>query len=180
MRTWFIAALSLFCLGAGCALAQAQAPAPAGANGEIQKALSLADQGRCREALPLLRARLTQVADKKLRLSAAMAQARCGMATADYDTAVSALLQMKRLAPADPQVLYIWTHYFSQLADRSAQQLVGTAPQSIEAKKLQAEALESQQKWAEASKIYREILQKDPQAPEIHYRLAQILLEQPS
>jgi predicted Zn-dependent protease len=140
----------------------------------------LADEGRCHEALTALRPRLTRIADKKLRISAAMAQARCGMAVGDSDAAVSALLEMKRLAPSDPQVLYIWTHYFSQLADRSAQQLVSTAPQSIEAQKLRAEALESQQKWAEASSLYREILGKDPQAPEIHYRLAQILLEQSS
>jgi tetratricopeptide (TPR) repeat protein len=167
------------CVGAERGLAQTPS-APATAGIDLQKGLSLADEGRCREALPALRNGVAHIADKKLRLSAAMAQARCGMAVADYDAAVSALLQMKRLAPLDPQVLYVWTHYFSQLADRTARQLVSVAPESIEAKKLQAEALESQQKWAEASGLYREILQKDPQAADIHYRLAQILLEQPS
>jgi predicted Zn-dependent protease len=178
-----IAMLKLVSYGLwACALAVSvvaqSAAAPAG--GSVPQALSLAQKGRCKEALPILRADATHIADKKLRLAAFMAEARCGMGIGDYETAVTALLQMKRDAPRDPEVLYTWTHYFSQLANIAAQQLVETAPISVQVQKLNAEALESQGKWDEASAAYRRILETDPKAPEIHYHLAQIILSQPS
>lgn len=170
--------LSLVLIGmvALCVLAQKPSTSYEGA---VQQALALAEKGHCKEALPALRANLVHISQTKLRLSAAKAQARCAMSVGDDSTAVSALLQMKRDAPRDPEVLYIWAHYFSQLANGAAEQLTQSSPNSIEAQRLNAEALESQGKWEEASAAYRHILESAPDAPDIHYRLAQIILQQP-
>ena len=136
----------------------------------------MAEQGRCREALPVLRSGLPRMTDKDQRVSAAMAEAKCGMALDDYSAAIAGLLQMKRDAPQNPEVLFVWAHYFSQIANRAAQELAATEPDSVQALRLEAEALESQGKVDQATTVYRRILEKDPGAREIHYRLAQILL----
>ena len=166
--------LAVFAL-AMCTSAQTNSARP---GISMQQALALAQKGDCEKALPVLRRGLARIADTKLRLSAAMAQARCGMSLGDYDSSIVGLLQMKRDAPGDPEVLYIWSHYLQQIADRTVEALVKTAPDSVAAQKLNAEAFESQSKWEEASAAYRRILDQDPKAPEIHYRLAHIVLEQ--
>jgi tetratricopeptide (TPR) repeat protein len=54
-----------------------------------------------------------------------------------------------------------------------------TAPNSVEAHKLNAEALEAQGKWDEAEKEYKSILQKNPQLAGIHFLLGRLLLSRP-
>src|SRR5262249_505120 len=44
-----------------------------------KQAVTLAEQGRCSEALPILTSNIGHVADKQLRYRFAMAAARCGM-----------------------------------------------------------------------------------------------------
>lgn len=153
---------------------------PSTSGTSVQQAVAFAQKGRCKEALPILREGVPRIADKKARLSAAMAEAKCGMAVADYESAVAGLLRMKHDAPNDPEVLYIWAHYFSQLANIAAQQLVETAPISVQVQRLNAEALESQGKFDEATAAYRHILETEPNTPEIHYHLAQIILNNPA
>lgn len=168
----------------GCALllgshTLAQNPGPAAA-GTPAQAIKLAQGGRCAEALPLLKReqpRLAHSADKALKYSAAMAMVRCAMALDQEQSATEILLQMKRDFPGDPEVLYMATHYFSELGIRAAQQLQAQAPSSSQARRLEAEALESQGKNDEAAAIYNAILQADPKTPGIHYRLGQIDLD---
>ena len=105
-----------------------------------------------------------------------MGQARCAMAVDDTPNAVSALMLLKREFPDDPEVLFICTHYFSQLAMRSSQELAVKAPTSIQARRLEAEAFESQGKWDEAVGMYRGILKDNPKEPGIHYRVGQVLI----
>jgi Flp pilus assembly protein TadD len=114
--------------------------------------------------------------DKQLKYHAEMAMVRCAMALDDEETATGALLRLRRDSPDDPEVLYIATHYFSELGMRASQQLEAKAPASYQARKLQAEALESQGKGDEAAAIYQKILLENPKTPGIHYRLGQIEL----
>jgi hypothetical protein len=57
------------------------------------------------------------------------------------ETAVESLLLLKREFPGDPEVLYTSTHFFSELASRSSQELAARAPTSPQAQQLEAEAL---------------------------------------
>ncbi len=141
-----------------------------------QRALKLAEDGRCQEALPLLQRSLPHVTDKQLRYHTAMGQARCAMAREDAQTAVSTLMLLKREFPDDPEVMYICVHYFSQMASRTSQELAAKAPASFQARRLEAEAFESQGKWDEAAGMYRGILKDNPNEPGVHYRLGQALL----
>ena len=141
-----------------------------------QNALKLVQQGKCQEALPTLKRALPRLTDKDLKYHTAMGITRCAMSVQDDQTSADALLLLMRDFPGDPEVLYIATHYFSEMGMRAAQELTSKDPSSSQARKLQAEALESQGKNNEASDVYNSILRDHPQTPGIHYRLGQILL----
>jgi tetratricopeptide (TPR) repeat protein len=170
---------------APCCLAQAQTsaatPAPKSAAAvdfaaSAAQGVGLAEKGRCREALPLLKKSIPHLTDKQSKFEAAMASARCAMSLDQVETTVQTLLLLNREYPHNPEVLYVTIHYFSELANRSEQDLVSSAPGSYQAHKLDAEGLESQEKWDEAAAEYRRILEENPKLPEIHYRLGRILL----
>jgi tetratricopeptide (TPR) repeat protein len=98
------------------------------------------------------------------------------MSLGQTETVVEALLLLRREFPRDPAVLYTATHFFSELASRSSQELAAAAPNSTQARQLEAEAFESQGRWDEATAQYKKILGDDPTAPGIHYRLGRIFL----
>ena len=172
----------LICLALAPAPLSAQNPSYKTAKPEVPsmaQAVSLAETGHCNEALPVLKG-VSRIAEKDLRYHAAMAQARCAMSVQDTPTAVSALMLLQHDFPTDPEVLYICTHFFSQLANRAAQELVDTAPTSPQVQKLNAESLESAEKWDDAIATYRRILDQDPQQHDVHYHIAQIMLNRPA
>jgi tetratricopeptide (TPR) repeat protein len=168
----------------GAALAQgaAAAPPPKSAPGAVDfsgsaaQGVGLAEKGRCREALPLLKKAIPHLSDKQLKFEAAMASARCAMSLDQVETTADTLLLLNREYPHNPEVLYVTVHYFSELANRAEQDLVSSAPGSYQVHKLDAEGLESQEKWDEAAGEYRKILEENPKLPDIHYRLGRILL----
>jgi tetratricopeptide (TPR) repeat protein len=176
-------------LVAPCCVGQAQTTAPTASTTPTPKSapavdfaasaaqgIGLAEKGRCREALPLLKKSIPHLNDKQLKFEAAMASARCAMSLDQVETTVDTLLLLDREYPHNPEVLYVTVHYFSELANRSEQDLVNSAPESYQVHKLDAEGLESQEKWDEAAAEYRTILEGNPKLPEIHYRLGRILL----
>jgi len=141
-----------------------------------KQALALAQKGRCREALPLLKRSTSRLSDKQLKYQSAMATARCAMSLDETETAVNALLLLNREFPRDPQVLYTTTHFYAELASRASQELAAVAPDSAEAQQLEAESFESQGNWDKAATQYKKILEQNPHAPGIHYRLGRLFL----
>lgn len=157
----------------GCVALFAQTAA---ADASVQHGIQLVETGRCTEALPLFERGLPHVTDKSLRYRGEMAEVRCAMAVNDQQIAADTLFHLQRESPGNPEVLYIQTHMFSDLAMRAAQELQQRDPTSYQAQRLQAEGLESQGKQEEAAAIYRDILKDHPDVPGIHYRLGQIAL----
>lgn len=141
------------------------------------QAIDLAHTGHCKEALSPLKRMIPQLADKALKYDAEISLLRCAMALDEEETAVSTLLRLKHDEPDNPEVLYLATHYFSELGMRAAQQLQARAPASYQVRRLEAEALESQGKSDEAAAIYRKILEENKNIPGIHYHLGQIALD---
>jgi len=138
------------------------------------QAIVLAQKGRCREALPLLKKSISQLTDKQLRYQTEMLTARCAMSLDQTESAVRALLILNREFPRDPDVLYTTTHFYSELASRASQELAATAPNSPQAEQLEAEGFESQGNLDKAAAQYTQILQQAPNTPGIHYRLGRI------
>ena len=170
---WLLALGCIACLSASAAAQQPRANTPAAS---VQHGIDLVETGQCKQALPLLTRGLPRITDKTFRYHAQMAVVRCAMALDEQQTAVDALLALQRESPDDPETLYVSAHLFSQIGMRAAQRLQQRAPDSYQAKRLQAEALESQGKNEQAAEIYRDILKTNPKISGIHYRLGQIAL----
>ena len=143
------------------------------------KAIELAEQGRCQESLPTLRKVLMRSASSEERKKAGVLGVRCAMKSGDRVIAGDLLAQLGKQFPNDPDVLYVLAHAYSDLSIRAAGQLAEQSPQSVEARRMNAEALEIQGKWDEAAKQYQEILAQDPKMPGIHYLIGRILLSKP-
>ena len=144
-----------------------------------ERGISLGTRGHCKEAMPILKKVIPKVQDKDLLHDAVMARAQCGMATDQRDVVAESLIVLTREFPGDPKVLYITTRYYSELANRTAQDLIQKSPSSPEAETLIAEAFQAQGKWDDAAAQYRKILEQNPNQPGIHYQLGRILLSKP-
>ena len=161
--------VGLLCASAWAQSAGHKAPSP-------QDALDLADHGRCAEALPVLK-RAAQATDKQVSYRAALAGARCAMTLDRRADALELLAILARKFPDDPEAAYTSARYLSQLANQTAEHLAATAPNSVQVHKMNAEVLESQGKGDEAIADYRKLLAQDPKLPELHFRIARLLLE---
>lgn len=168
--------IAVTCIAPLIAHGQVASKATSTGGGETaERGIALASKGLCKEALPLLK-KSAQTTDKNLRYDVLMATARCAMSLDQTDTAVRTLLELNRLFPRDPEVLFNTTHYYSDLASRASQELAASAPTSAQAEQLEAESLESQGDLDKASTEYRKILEQYPQRRGIHYRLGRLLL----
>jgi tetratricopeptide (TPR) repeat protein len=153
---------------------------PTAAANTLDSALAQAEKGYCKESLSTLRSAMHRVLEKELQYRVDMAAARCAMAIGEGTVAIEALLQLRTQFPQNPEVLYTSARFLSLLADQAAQELVKNAPDSYQAAELNAESLESQQRWDDAVAAYRKILEQHPKLPEMHFRIARILLERSS
>jgi len=175
MPRFFRIGLSVIALVWFNTLLPGQAAAPGNAS-SAERGLALAQKGRCKEALPLLKTSNAVLQDKQLKYRTLMATARCAMALEQTEPAVEALLRLNREFPHDPEVLYTATHFYSQLATMASQELAATAPTSSQTELLEGEAYESQEKWDAAMTEYQKILGQYPNLPSIHYRIARVHL----
>jgi tetratricopeptide (TPR) repeat protein len=164
----------------GSLCAQSAKPGDADASTLARKGVQLAESGRCSEALPILKRSSSRVPDKDLKVKAGLATVHCAMTTGTLDLALTALQWLNREFPADPDVLYVSTHAYSDLSTRAAQDLGRIAPKSYQAHELNAEALEVQGKWDQAQKEYETILRQNPGLRGIHFRLGRLLLSKPN
>src|SRR5580704_16598959 len=158
----FSAAASLLILVPSKAQAPAKAAAAAPSPQNPQRAMSLAESGRCIEALPLLKNSIHQVTDRDLKKRIGLLGLNCAMThNAPYDS-LDFLAVLNREFPRDPDVLYTAAHAFSDLSLRASQDLVREAPFSYQVHELNAEALETQGRWQEAAAEYQKIIDLDP------------------
>jgi predicted Zn-dependent protease len=145
----------------------------------LERAIDLAAKRRCDEAVPILNDLTPRVTAKDLKYRALMAAARCGIRQHDGRATVNSLLALRHDYPQDPEVLYLTTQVFLQIAVHASEDLAAIAPDSYQVLELEAETLESQGKWEEAGVIYKRILDKNPKLPNIHSRLGHVILTRP-
>src|ERR1700678_1744691 len=141
-----------------------------------EKAISLAEQGRCQASLAGLKQAMKGQVVAGTRKQAGVLGVRCALDVDDRDCALEFIHLLNKQFAQDPDVLFVVVHASSDLSTRTAQDLGRTAPQSLAAHKLNAEALEMQGKWEPAQLEYEAIIQKDPNARGIHFLLGRLLL----
>ena len=167
-------------LGASSAAQDSGKTPAANPNAAAEHAATLAESGHCTEALPLLKKSLAHLSDKDQQKRAGFDGVRCASALQQDDQLLDFIRILNRQFPHDPEVLYVSVHAYSDLSSRTALELARTAPKSIPALKLDAEAMELQGKWDDAENDYRKILAANPNYPGIHFLLARILLSKPN
>ncbi len=144
-----------------------------------EKAISLAEQGRCAESISGLKHAMGASVPADVRKQAGVLGIRCSLEMDDRDSTGEFIRLLTRQFRKDPDVLFVIVHAYSDLSTRTAQDLGRDAPQSIAAHKLNAEALEMEGKWQPAQLEYEAIIQKDPNARGIHFLLGRLLLSRP-
>jgi tetratricopeptide (TPR) repeat protein len=145
-----------------------------------EHAATLAESGRCTEALPVLAKSAAHITDKELQKRVSLDGVRCATTLQQMEPLQELLRLLSRQFPHDPEVLYVLTHAYSDLATRAAAELATSAPTSIPALELDADASEPQGKWDQAEKDYRKILEQNPRYPGMHFRLARMILSKPN
>jgi Tfp pilus assembly protein PilF len=171
---FLVAAFSFF-----SASAQQPGTAPPDAHISPQQAITLANQGHCRESISALQRAMTPQTPAETRKLAGVVGIRCSLAIDDRLATLNFIRLLSGDFGHDPDVLYVIVHAYSDLTTRTALDLARSAPQSAAAHKLNAEALEEQGKWDPAELEYEEILKKDPDAQGIHFLMGRLLLSRP-
>ena len=150
----------------------AQVPNPA------EHATELAEQGRCAEAIPLVKAEVKRVEDSRLKRRLGAAGVRCAMALNRRVDAANLMVWLEQQFPGDAEVLFLAVHVYSDLHLSAWQELIASAPDSPLVVQLNAEAFEKQGDWKKAVGQYRILLQREPEMPGVHYRIGRLLLVQ--
>jgi tetratricopeptide (TPR) repeat protein len=144
-----------------------------------EKAVASAEQGHCRENISALKSAMAAQVPAVTRKQAGVVGVRCALAIDNRDATLEFIRLLNKQFPRDPDVLFVVVHAYSDLSTRAAQELGRTAPQSLAAHKLNAEALEEQGKWDPAQLEYEEMIRKEPSARGIHFLLGRLLLSRP-
>ena len=141
-------------------------------------AMVLSEQGHFQQALPGLEKGFHQSADPELKRMSGLRLERAYTSVHDDAKAIETALELQRVYPDDPGVLYYSSKIFGNQAFRSAQKLFQTAPKSTWGVMAAAEAHESQGNLDQAIGEYRDVLKLDPARPNVHFRIGRALLAQ--
>jgi len=139
-------------------------------------AMSLSELGRYTEALPGLEKGFHQSTDLAIRRMCGLQLERAYTGLERDSKAVEVALQLNRLYPDDPEVLYHTGKVYGNFAYLTMHKLAQVAPESVWRHEAAAEAFESQGANESAIPEYRLVLALDPHRPGIHYRLGRTLL----
>jgi tetratricopeptide (TPR) repeat protein len=139
-------------------------------------AMSLSEVGRYRDALPGLEKSFRQPVDPALKRLSGLQLMRAYTGLQRDSKAVELALELNRLYPNDPEVLYHKARIFANSAYLTMQRLAQVAPNSVWRHQAAAEAYQSQGSYNQAIREYHEVLALEPQRPGIHFHLGRALL----
>jgi tetratricopeptide (TPR) repeat protein len=140
-------------------------------------AISLSELGRYDEALPGLEKNFRRSTDPEAKRMCGLQLERAYTGLQRDNKAVEVALELNRLFPNDPEILYHNGKIFGNFAFLDMQKLVRVAPTSVWRHLAAAEAQESQGAYAPAIAEYERVLELDPRRPGVHYRLGRTLLQ---
>ena len=161
---------------AALALQQAIKLKPTLPNTDVLLAMSLSELGQYQEALPALQKGFKRVTDPALKRASGLQLQRAYTGLRQDDKAVEIALELTRLYPKDPEVLYHAGRLFANYAYLSTVKMAEVAPDSLWLHLASGEAYESQGRLDVAIREYKEVLSLQPNRPGVHYRIGRALL----
>jgi tetratricopeptide (TPR) repeat protein len=134
-------------------------------------AMSLSELGHYNEALAGLEKGFRQSSDLEIKRMCGLELERSYTALKKDNKSVEVALELNRLYPDDPEILYQTGKVYGNFAFLTMEKLAQVAPGSVWRHLAAAEAHESQGSYSEAIQEYQEVLRLDPNRPAIHYRI---------
>ena len=140
--------------------------------------MAQAELGRFAEALPGLEKGFKQSADAEVRRMCGLQLERAYTGLKRDSKAVEVAMELNRLYPDDPEILYQTGRIYGNFAFLTMQKLAEVAPSSVWRHLAAAEADESQGSYSLSITEYRQVLALEPYRPggSVHYRLGRTLL----
>lgn len=157
-------------------LRQALKLKPALPNTDVLLAMSLSELGRYSEALPGLEKGFRRSTDPALKRMAGLQLERTYTGLQRDSQAVEVALQLNRLYPEDPEVLYHTGQLFGNFAYLTMRKLSQVSPSSVWRHQAAGEAFQSQGNYDLAITEFQKVLALDPNRAGIHFRLGRALL----
>lgn len=145
-------------------------------NSENLLAMSLSEIGQYKEAIPGLEKAFHRFPDPETKRMCGLELERAYTGLKDDSRAVEVALQLNRLYPDDPEILYETGKVYGNHAFLTMEKLAQVAPTSVWRHLAAAEAHESQGSYSEAIQEYKEVLRLEPNRPAIHYRIGRSLM----
>jgi len=139
-------------------------------------AMSLSELGRYQEAVPGLEKCLHHSSETEIKRMCGLELQRAYIGLKKDDKAVEVAMQLNRLFPDDPEILYQTGKIYGNFAFLTIEKLAQVAPTSVWKHLAAAEAHESQGSYDQAIPEYSEVLKLEPQRPGIHHRIGRSLL----
>jgi tetratricopeptide (TPR) repeat protein len=138
--------------------------------------MSLAELGQYKEALPGLEEGFKKAPDPYTKRLCGLQLMRAYTGLRQDSDAVNMALELNRLYPDDPEILYHTGRVYGNFAFLTLHKLEVVAPTSVWRHQAAAEAFESEGSTDSAIREYNEVLKLDPNRPKIHYRMGRTLL----
>jgi tetratricopeptide (TPR) repeat protein len=138
--------------------------------------LSLSEMDRFTEALPLIEKGFKHTQDPEVRRMCGLQLLRAYTQVGRDSDAVEVALQLNRLYPDDPEVLYYTGRIYGNFAYIVMEKLHDKAPNSVWMLEAQGEANESEKNYDGAIAAFNHVLELDPNRPGVHYRLGRVYL----
>ena len=157
-------------------LRQALKLKPSLPNTDILLGSCLSEIGRYAEALPILDRAYHHTSDTALKRMSGLQLERTYTGLRRDSDAVQTALELNRLFPKDPEILYYASRLFGNYAYLSLQKLAEVAPDSVWRHEASADSYEAAGSHEFAASEYRKVLAQSPNRPGVHFRLGRALL----
>ena len=139
-------------------------------------AMSLSELGRYSDAVPGLEKCFHHSADQEIKRMCGLELQRSYTGLKRDSKSVEVALELNRLYPDDPEILYQTGKIYGNFAFLTMEKLAQVSPTSVWRHLAAAEAHESQGSFDQAIVEYREVLKLEPRRPGIHYRVGRSLM----
>jgi predicted Zn-dependent protease len=139
-------------------------------------AMSLSELGRYIDAEAGLEICFHHSSDTEIKRMCGLELQRAYAGLKKDSKSVEVAIELNRLYPDDPEILYQTGKVYGNFAFLTMEKLAQIAPGSVWRHLAAAEAQESQGSYSQAIQEYREVLRLEPNRPGIHYRIGRSLM----